>query len=58
MLVAERDHIAVTDLALEAYQQALEPKRLALLKGGHCDPYLSELATASREAVDWFTKHL
>ncbi|RDK11685.1 alpha/beta hydrolase [Cupriavidus lacunae] len=58
MLIAERDHIAVTDLALKAYQQALEPKRLVLLKGGHFDPYLSGLASASREAVDWFTKHL
>lgn len=58
MLVAQRDHITVADLALKAYQQALEPKRLVLLKGGHFDPYLSEVATASREAVDWFKAHL
>lgn len=58
MLVAERDHIAVTDLALKAYAQALEPKRLVMLKGGHFDPYQAELPTASREAVDWFRKHL
>lgn len=30
MLVAERDHIAVTDPALDAYQQALEAERLVL----------------------------
>lgn len=58
MLVAQHDHIAVTDLALKAYEQALEPKRLVMLKGGHFDPYLAEIPTASREAVDWFRKHL
>ncbi|WNC94518.1 alpha/beta fold hydrolase [Paraburkholderia sp. FT54] len=58
MLVAQHDHIAVTDLALKAYEQALEPKRLVMLKGGHFDPYLAELPSASREAVDWFRKHL
>ncbi|QOT79366.1 alpha/beta hydrolase [Cupriavidus basilensis] len=58
MLVAERDHIAVTDLALKAYELALEPKRMVMLKGGHFDPYLAELPSASREAVDWFRKNL
>lgn len=58
MLVAERDHIAVTDLALKAHGKALEPKRMVMLKGGHFDPYLAELPSASREAVDWFRKHL
>lgn len=58
MLVAEGDHIAPTDLALRAHEQALEPKRLVMLKGGHFDPYLAELPSASGEAVDWFTKHL
>lgn len=58
MLVAERDHIAPTDLALRAYGQALEPKQLVMLKGGHFDPYLAELPTSSREALDWFKKHL
>lgn len=58
MLVAQHDHIAVTDLALKAYEQALEPKRFVMLKGGHFDPYLVELPSASREAVDWFRMHL
>ncbi|MFM0557577.1 alpha/beta hydrolase, partial [Paraburkholderia sediminicola] len=58
MLVAQHDHIAVTDLALKAYEQALEPKRMVMLKGGHFDPYLAELPSASREAADWFRIHL
>ncbi|TPK66917.1 alpha/beta hydrolase [Mesorhizobium sp. B2-4-15] len=58
MVVAQRDHIAVTDLALRAYANALEPKRLVMLKGGHFDPYLAEFETASRSATDWFLAHL
>lgn len=58
MLVAEHDHIAVTDLALRAYEQALEPKQMLMLKGGHFDPYLAEFPSASRAAVDWFQTHL
>ena len=33
-VVADHDHIAVTNLALKAYEHALEPKRLVMLKGG------------------------
>ncbi|WNC95311.1 alpha/beta hydrolase (plasmid) [Paraburkholderia sp. FT54] len=58
MLVAEHDHIAVADLALKAYQRALEPKRLVMIKGGHFDPYLDGFETASRAAIDWFNAHL
>ena len=58
MLVADHDHIAVTDLALKAYERALEPKRLVMIKGGHFDPYLGEFETASRAASDWFKTHL
>jgi uncharacterized protein len=54
MVVAGHDHIAVTDLALKAYQRALEPKKLVMIKGGHFDPYLGEFKTASHAAVDWF----
>jgi hypothetical protein len=58
MLVAEHDHIAVTDLALKTYECALEPKRLVMLKGGHFDPYLAQFDTASRAAIDWFKAHI
>jgi dienelactone hydrolase len=58
MVVAEHDQIAVTDLALKAYQRALEPKRLVMTRGGHFDPYLDEFRTASNAAINWFTTHL
>jgi fermentation-respiration switch protein FrsA (DUF1100 family) len=58
MVVATHDHIAVTDLALKAYERALEPKRLAMIEGGHFDPYVREFKTASHAAIDWFRTHL
>ncbi|EXJ71133.1 uncharacterized protein A1O5_06127 [Cladophialophora psammophila CBS 110553] len=39
MTVAENDVLTPTDLALEAYSRALEPKQLHLLPGGHFDAY-------------------
>jgi hypothetical protein len=38
MVVASSDTVTITDLALAAYRRALEPKRLALIPGGHFDP--------------------
>lgn len=58
MVVATHDHVTVTDLALKAYEHALEPKRLVMIKGGHFDPYVSEFKTASGAAIDWFRTHL
>ena len=58
MVVATRDTITVTDLALEAYEQAHEPKKLVLIPGGHFDPYLSGFERACEAAVDWFRQHL
>jgi len=58
MIVASRDTITLTDLALAAYEQALEPKKLAIIPGGHFDPYLSGFDAACGAAVDWFRHHL
>lgn len=58
MVVARNDTVAVTDLALKAYERALEPKRLVLINGGHFDPYGKESGTSSTEALAWFQKHL
>ncbi|MFE4756489.1 alpha/beta hydrolase [Streptomyces mirabilis] len=58
LVVAKHDPITVTDLMLSAYERALEPKQLQLVDGGHFAPYLSEFATASGAARDWFTRHL
>jgi fermentation-respiration switch protein FrsA (DUF1100 family) len=58
MVVALNDTITVTDLALGAYERALEPKRLELVPGGHFDPYLSSFTQASRAAREWFREQL
>ncbi len=58
LVVADHDTITVTDLALAAYERALEPKKLALLPGGHFDLYLSRFGESSAAARDWFRRHL
>lgn len=58
MLVAKRDTLTVTDLALKAYEQALQPKALVLLEGGHFDPYVKYFEASSKAATDWFLQHL
>jgi fermentation-respiration switch protein FrsA (DUF1100 family) len=46
MIVAVGDHLAVADLAIKAYAQAYEPKKLVLLSGGHFDAYVEEFDQA------------
>lgn len=58
MVVARHDAVAVTDLALKAYERALEPKRLVMISGGHFDPYVKEFAASSTAALTWFQEHL
>ena len=58
MVVASDDRMTVTDLALAAYEGALEPKRLFLIPGGHFDPYLDGFSQAEPAATAWFRAHL
>jgi uncharacterized protein len=58
MIVALADHITLTDLALRAYAQALEPKKLVTIEGGHFDAYLGQFAISSGAAIAWFRQHL
>ncbi|GJJ17777.1 hypothetical protein MTY414_14500 [Mycolicibacterium mageritense] len=58
MVVALQDTVTVTDLALQAYERALEPKKLVTVAGGHFDPYLGRFDQAAGAARDWFTQHL
>ena len=58
MVVASHDSITLTDLALTAYEQALEPKKLVVISGGHFAPYLSEFHISSDAAINWFRQHL
>jgi fermentation-respiration switch protein FrsA (DUF1100 family) len=58
LVVGLHDTITVTDLALAAYEAALQPKRLVTIDGGHFDPYLKSFPEASGAALAWFTEHL
>jgi hypothetical protein len=58
LIVGLHDSITVTDLALAAYERALQPKKLVTIDGDHFDPYLGRFAQASSAACDWFTEHL
>jgi fermentation-respiration switch protein FrsA (DUF1100 family) len=58
MVAAIGDHLTPTDLAVEAYERAREPKRLVLLPGGHFDAYVKDFEVASGAARDWFLEHI
>ncbi|MBN9428158.1 MAG: alpha/beta hydrolase [Burkholderiales bacterium] len=58
MIVADEDEATPSDLALGAYQRALEPKQLMIVKGGHFSPYHEHLERTSAAARDWFLRHL
>lgn len=58
MIVTERDTTTPTDLALNAFALAREPKRLVVVPGHHYTVYLEHFATSSRAATDWLAEHL
>jgi hypothetical protein len=58
MIVALNDHLAVSDLAITAYESAYEPKRLVLMRGGHFDAYVEGFGQSAGSACEWFRTHL
>jgi len=58
LIVAIQDHLAVSDLAIRAYEQAYQPKKLILLPGGHFDAYVEEFDQSCQPACEWFAEHL
>jgi fermentation-respiration switch protein FrsA (DUF1100 family) len=58
VVVAAHDHLTVSDLAIEAYERALEPKRLVVLPTGHFAAYTTGFEAAGGAARDWFVEHL
>jgi uncharacterized protein len=58
MIVGLNDAITLADVALAAYEQALHPKKLVTIAGGHFDPYLTRFDQSSSAACSWFTEHL
>jgi fermentation-respiration switch protein FrsA (DUF1100 family) len=59
MVVAEDDRLTPTDLAVEAFERAKEPKKLVIFKGGHFNAYNEPgLSTTAPAAVEWFRQWL
>jgi hypothetical protein len=59
MIVAADDVVAPFQLALDAYQEAREPKEIRVIQGGHFVPYDGPgFAECSSAARDHFVRHL
>lgn len=58
MIVALDDVVTLTDTALRAYEQALQPKALVTYPGGHFAAYAEHFDIASSAALNWFATHL
>jgi len=58
MIVGLSDAMTLADIALAAYEQALHPKKLVTIAGGHFDPYLDRFDESSSAACAWFAEHL
>lgn len=58
MIIATDDRLTMTDLELQAYEDALQPKRLVMTPGGHFDPYGAAFPLACPAAESWFREHL
>ncbi|MGH8678195.1 MAG: alpha/beta hydrolase [Burkholderiales bacterium] len=59
IVVAENDILTPTDLAIEAFGRAREPKQLVIIPGGHFDAYTGAgFQHASTPALNWFKQHL
>ncbi len=59
MIVAGNDTLTPTDLAIAAYERALEPKSLVVMEGEHFDAYTEPgLSQAAPPVIAWFERHL
>ncbi len=59
MVVAAGDILTVSDLAIGAYEDAREPKKLVILPGGHFGAYTGpDFEVSSGAARDWLVQHL
>ena len=58
MIVGRTDHLTMVELALAAYEEALEPKKLVIMDGGHFGAYVETFDESSSAARDWFVQHL
>ncbi|OGT63638.1 MAG: hypothetical protein A3E85_01660 [Gammaproteobacteria bacterium RIFCSPHIGHO2_12_FULL_45_12] len=57
-IVANRDSVNATTLALSAYEQLKTTKQLVMIDGEHFAPYVEQFDLCSKRACDWFRQHL
>jgi hypothetical protein len=58
MIVPDGDNLTPSEDAFDAYERALEPKKLVIVKGEHYDIYEARFPETSAAARDWFLEHL
>ena len=58
MMVAENDILTPTDVAINAFENAREPKKLVILPGGHFDAYINGFGQSSGNAIAWYKQYL
>ncbi len=58
MVIAAHDTRVPTRDQLDAYNRALEPKKLLLLDCAHYDPYMSRLEESVKAGCEFLVKHL
>lgn len=58
LALTTHDTKCLTDLQLEAYSKAHEPKRLEMFSGGHYAPYTTQMSAIAAASRDWFHTHL
>jgi uncharacterized protein len=58
MVVARDDHLTPAELAITAFEHAVQPKKLVILPTAHFDAYVAGFEEASGAARDWFVEHL
>lgn len=59
MIVAPADRLVAGEVALAAYEEAVHPKKLVLVPGGHFEAYTGPgFEVTGPAARDWFIEHL
>ena len=58
VITMDNDTTTPTDEILEAYNRAREPKRLKIMRGGHCDLYCCKRGEATQAALEFYKEVL
>lgn len=58
MILTTDDIVTPTDIALDAFKRAHDPKELLLIEGGHMEVYDAQFERGATAARDWLATHL